>query len=372
MNFDFSDQQKMLQEQARKFLQDKCDYKTCRRVLEGDAPHAEEVWQGMCKLGFAGAAIAEKYGGLGLGPLELCVLAEELGRAAAPVPFSSSLYLAAEALRLGGSEAQKKHWLPQLASGEAIGTWAAAETEHAPSPTSLQTHFRDGKLNGVKQPVADGAAAHCAAVLAQGEKQGQLELVLVDLSADGVRRETLETLDPTRNHVALTFRDAPAERLGKPGEGWALYQRLEWGAAVLFAFEQLGGAEAAMDMTKNYVLERYAFGRLIGSYQAVKHRLADMFVKNELARSNAYYGAMMLAEEGADLELAACAARVAASEAYRFAAQECVQLHGGIGFTWEADTQFHYRRSKLLGLNLGGVLRWKEKLVQCLERKNAA
>lgn len=372
MNFDFSDQQKLLQDQARKFLQAKCDYKTCRRVLEGKEDYAAEVWKGLCELGFAGAAIEEKYGGLGLGALELCVLAEELGRAAAPVPFSSSLYLAADALRLGGSEALKQAWLPKLASGEAIGTWAAAEEQHAPSPTSLQTQFRNGKLNGVKQPVADGALAHCAIVLAQSERKGKPDLVLVDLAAAGVRREKLETIDPTRNHAALHFRDAPAERLGKPGEGWALFQRLEWGAAVLFAFEQLGGADAAMEMAKSYAMERYAFGRLIGSYQAVKHRLADMFVKNELARSNAYYGAMMLAEEGSELELAAAAARVAASEAYRFAAQECVQLHGGIGFTWEADTQFHYRRSQLLALNLGGPLRWKEKLVQCLERKNAA
>jgi len=372
MNFDFSDQQKMLKDQARKFLQDKCDYKTCRRVLEGEETHAAEVWKGLCELGFAGAAIEEKYGGLGLGALELCVLAEELGRAAAPVPFSSSLYLAAEALRLGGSEAQKKAWLPKLASGEAVGTWAAAEARHAPTPTTIQTAFRNGKLNGTKQPVADGGDAQCAIVLAQGDTKGKLDLVLVDLSAAGVQRKALETIDPTRAHVALEFRDAPAERLGGAGDGWSLYQRLESGAAVLFAFEQLGGAEAAMEMAKNYAMERYAFGRAIGSYQAVKHRLADMFVKNELARSNAYYGAMMLSEEGPELDLAAAAARIAASEAYRFAAQECVQLHGGIGFTWEADTQFHYRRSKLLALNLGGPLRWKEKLVQCLERKNAA
>ena len=167
-------------------------------------------------------------------------------------------------------------------------------------------------------------------------------------------------------------KDADAELIGEAGAGWELYRRIETGAAVLVAFEQVGGAEAALEMAKNYALERFAFGRQIGSYQAVKHRLADMYVRLELARSNCYYAAMMLAEEGADLELAAATARVAATEAYRFAAQENIQVHGGIGFTWEADTQFHYRRSKLLALSLGSADRWKDRLVGALEKKNVA
>jgi alkylation response protein AidB-like acyl-CoA dehydrogenase len=143
-------------------------------------------------------------------------------------------------------------------------------------------------------------------------------------------------------------------------------------AAILTAFEQVGGADVCLQMAKAYALERYAFGRPIASYQAIKHKLADMYVNNELARSNAYYGAMMLSEGGADLPIAAAAARIAASEAYDFAAKENIQTHGGIGFTWEADTQFHYRRSRLLSLALGGPLAWKDKLVTRLERKNAA
>jgi alkylation response protein AidB-like acyl-CoA dehydrogenase len=141
---------------------------------------------------------------------------------------------------------------------------------------------------------------------------------------------------------------------------------------VLFAFEQIGGAEAAMWMGRDYALQRQAFGRVIGSYQAIKHKLADVYVKTELARSNAYYGAMMYAENGADLPIAAAAARVAATDAYDFAAKENIQTHGGIGFTWEADTQFHYRRSRLLALAIGGPTAWKDKLVTRLERKNAA
>jgi alkylation response protein AidB-like acyl-CoA dehydrogenase len=194
----------------------------------------------------------------------------------------------------------------------------------------------------------------------------------VDLSADGVSRREVETIDPTRGHGEIVFDNAPATLVGGEGEGWNNYQRIEAGAAVLVAFEQVGGAEAAMNMAKEYALERYAFGRQIGSYQAIKHKIADMYVKLELARSNAYYGAMACAEDAGDLELAAAAARISATEAYRFAAQESIQVHGGIGFTWEANTQFHYRRSKLLALSLGSASRWKDRLVSELEKSNVA
>jgi alkylation response protein AidB-like acyl-CoA dehydrogenase len=149
-------------------------------------------------------------------------------------------------------------------------------------------------------------------------------------------------------------------------------ERLYDAAAVYFAFAQVGGAEAAMWMARDYALQRQAFGRAIGSYQAIKHKLADCYVKLELARSNAYYGAMMLTDGGADLPLAAAAARIAATEAYDFAAKENIQTHGGIGFTWEADTQFHYRRARVMALSIGGPMAWKDKLVSRLEQKNAA
>ncbi len=371
MNFDFSDDQKMLKDQARKFLTDKCSYDDVRSILESDASHHDDVWQGLCDLGFTGAAIPEAYGGLGLGALELCVIAEELGRAAAPVPFSSSIYMVAEALKLAGSEEQKQTWLPQLASGAIIGTLAAAEGAQAPSPRSIKTSFAKGKLNGRKLPVPDGETASVAIVLANTGKKA-LSLVVVDLMQDGVTRTGVDTVDPTRGHAEISFEDADATLLGDEGDGWALMTRIEAGAAVLVAFEQVGGTEAALDMAKEYALERFAFGRQIGSYQAIKHKLADMYVKLELARSNAYYGAMMLSEDGAELELAAAAARISATEAYRFAAQECIQVHGGIGFTWEANPQFHYRRSKLLSLSLGSASRWKNRLVAELEKSNVA
>jgi alkylation response protein AidB-like acyl-CoA dehydrogenase len=238
----------------------------------------------------------------------------------------------------------------------------------------VKTSFAGGKLSGRKLPVPDGETASVAVVLANtgGTGEQALSLVLVDLNQDGVMRDSVSTIDPTRGHADISFDNAAATLLGEEGEGWAMLKRVEAGAAVLMAFEQVGGAEAALEMAKEYALDRYAFGRQIGSYQAIKHRLADMYVKVELAKSNAYYGAMILSEEGAELELAAASARISATEAYRFAAQECIQVHGGIGFTWEANPQFHYRRSKLLALALGSASRWKDRLVAELEKSNVA
>jgi alkylation response protein AidB-like acyl-CoA dehydrogenase len=320
--------------------------------------------------GWLGAAIPETYGGLGLGHLELCVIAEELGRALAPIPFASTAYFLAEALMLAGSEAQKQAWLPKIAAGETLGCFASVERAGALTEAQVQARVDGGKLTGAKLPVTDGDIADVAVVLAR--EGGRLGLFLVELGGAGVARETLQTLDPTRSAAKLTFSGAVAERLGEAGEGLALAEALLERAAVLLAFEQVGGADRALEMAKGYALERYAFGRPIGSYQAIKHKLADMYVKNELARSTAYYGAWALESGASELPLAAAQSRVAASEAYWFAAKENVQTHGGIGFTWEVDCHLFYRRAQQLGLVAGGSKAWKERLVRQLERRNAA
>lgn len=374
MNFDFSDDQKMLKEQVSKFLSDKCGYDVVRRVLESDELYAEDVWKGLVEMGLTGTAIPEEYGGLGLGALELCVVAEELGRVAAPVPFSSSVFLATEAIKLAGSEEQKQKYLPKLAAGEIIGTLAMAEGTNAPSPRTVKASLKGGKLTGTKMPVPDGEIADIAVVLVNtgGSGDKALSLAIVELNGSGISKEQLKTIDPTRGHAALKFDGAAAELMGAEGEGWDLVRRVLDGAAVWTAFEQVGGAETAMWMARDYALERYAFGRQIGSYQAIKHKLADMYVKIELARSNSYYGAMMLNDNGAELVEAAAAARISATQAYIYAAQENIQTHGGIGYTWEANTQFFYRRAKLLALSLGSPLYWRERLVTQLEARNAA
>jgi alkylation response protein AidB-like acyl-CoA dehydrogenase len=223
-----------------------------------------------------------------------------------------------------------------------------------------------GSVTGTKLPVMDGDVADFA-VVAATEPGGRTGLFLVDLKGAGVTRTPLTTVDPTRSHARLVFDGAAAEPLGAPGAGWPLVERLLDRAAVLVAFEQLGGAQAALDMAREYAIGRFAFGRQIASFQAIKHKLADMYVAVELARSNAYYGAWALSKDAPELPVAAATARVAATEAYYQAAKENIQVHGGMGFTWEFDCHLHYRRAKLTGLMLGSARRWKDLLVARLE-----
>lgn len=375
MNFDFSDDQKMLKDQARKFLTEKCTTKVVRKILESDEPYDKALWKQIAEMGWLGTAIPEEYGGLGLGHLELCVVAEELGRAVAPVPFSSSVYLATEALLLAGNDAQKKKYLPKLAGGEIIGTFALAEGPQQPTPKTIKATFKGGKLDGVKVPVPDGDVADFAVVIARtGEGQGEraLSLAIVDLKSAGVTRRAVKTVDPSRSQAEVTFKGAAAEQLGASGDGWDLSKRILDRAAVLMAFEQVGGADACLAMAKDYALNRYAFGRQIASFQAIKHKLADMYVLNELARSNAYFGAWALSTNSPDLAEAAAGARISATDAFHNASKENIQTHGGMGFTWELDCHLYYRRSKVLSLALGASRVWKDRLVGHLEKKNVA
>jgi alkylation response protein AidB-like acyl-CoA dehydrogenase len=371
MNFDFSDDQKALKDQARKFLADKSSAKAVRGVLENaEVSFDKALWKGVAELGWLGVTIPEEHGGLGLGKLELCVLAEEMGRAVAPIPFASTLYFFTEAVMIAGSDAQKAAVLPKVADGSAIGCWAVSEGPGAPTAASIKTSFDGATLSGVKIPVTDGDCATHAVVLA---KEGTgTSLVLVDLNQPGVKRETIKTLDPSRGHARLTFDKAKGERLGAAGQGWAVSEQVLDRAAVLIAFEQIGGSQACLDMAVDFAKNRYAFSRQIASFQAIKHKLADMYVALEVARSNAFYGAWALSTDSSELALAAPAARVAACEAYYLASKENIQTHGGMGFTWDVDCHLFYRRSKLLAVQAGAPPVWKEKLVSRLERKNAA
>jgi len=371
MNFDFSDDQKFLGNEARKFLDGECTTQHVREVLnDDDKSHHEGVWQKVKEMGWLGTAIPEEHGGLGLGALEQCVLAEEMGRALAPVPYASTVYFFAEGLIMAGSEAQKGAVLPNVASGDIVGCYAASEGPGNPDPANLSVSFDGSKLSGTKLPVTDGDVATHAIVLAK--EGGGASLVLVDLNGDGVSRKSVKTLEPTRSHAEITFDGAAGERLGAAGEGTDLHDAIMNRAAVLLAFEQLGGATRCLEMATDYAKERYAFGRPIGGNQAIKHKLADMYVKNEVARSNCYYGAWALSTDAAELPEAAAASRLAASEAFWFASKENIQTHGGMGFTWEVDCHLFYRRAKLLAVQAGAPKVWKEKLVRALELKNAA
>jgi alkylation response protein AidB-like acyl-CoA dehydrogenase len=375
MDFDFSDEQKQLRDEARKFLTEKCPPKAVRAVLDGKQAYDRELWKGLASMGFLGVAIPEAYGGAGAGHLELCVIAEEMGRALAPVPFSSTVYLAAEALLLAGSEAQKRKWLPAIASGDAIGTLALFEGSGNPSPQAIRLTSSGGHLNGVKKPVPDGTVADFAIVAARAGSSGRetdIALFLVDMKTEGIEARSLSNVDPSRGQAELVLKNCKAEPLGPVNEGWSILSRVLDRAAVLMAFEQIGGADRALEMGRDYALDRVAFGRPIGSFQAVKHLLADMYVAATLARSNCYYGAWALSTDAAELPEAAAAARISATQAFQHCAKNNIQVHGGMGFTWEFDCHLYYRRSNAMALSLGSLSYWEDVLIERMRKRNAA
>jgi acyl-CoA dehydrogenase len=369
MNFDFSEDQKLLQKTARDFLAERAPLQVDRDVLEKGTHWNAELWKAAAEMGWQGAAIPEEYGGAGFGYLELALIAQEVGRALAPIPFGPSAYVATEAILLAGNDTQKKKYLTALANGSAVGTFALAEAPGFPSPNSIKATLSGGKVSGKKIAVADGNVATFALVAARSGSG--VSLALVDLAGPGVKRTAVESIDPTRGAADIEFSGAPAELLGDDGRGYELLEKVLDRAAVLQAFEQLGGAERAFEITREFTMGRYAFGRPIASFQALKHRMADIYVAIQLATSNCFWGAWALSNDDPELALAAPAARVSATQAFEKAAVEMVQMHGGVGFTWEYDCHLFYRRSKHLAVALGSPAHWREKLVQRLAAKAA-
>lgn len=363
MNFDYSTEEQQLKNEARRFLADAASMESVRAILDDSSrPYDTKLWASIAEMGWLGAIIPEADGGLGLTTTELCALCEELGRALAPIPFSSSVYLFTQAIVLMGSSAQRSRLLPNIAAGGIIGCVASSE---GPGLPETKANVQDGKLNGVKIPVTDGDVADYAIVSA-ADSDG-ISLYLADMRANGVNAKPLKTIDPTRSSAEITFTNVEVEPFGEPGQGTRLLTRLFDHAAIYIAFEQIGGADRIMEMARDYALERYAFGRAIGSFQAVKHRIATMYIRNQVARSNAYYGAWALGANSDELPKAAAASRIAASEAFRFAAKEAIEVFGGIGTTWETDCHLFYRRAKQLALMLGPTALWREKLASELE-----
>jgi len=368
MNLDFSDDQKFLKEEAKKFLEKENVLSRNRSVLESDSKTDQELWKKIIDLGWTGIRIPEEYDGLGLGHLELCVIAEELGRFLAPVPFSSSVYLFTEAIINFANDEIKQNILPKLVSGEVVGTLAVTEELMAPTKDNISLSCIDGVINGKKIAVPDVEIATHVVVVAK--TNNGISLQLVDLSSDGITIEHQENIDESRGHFSINFEDVQSDIIGDDMNGWNLFESIIDQAAVLFSYEQIGGSQAALDMAINYAQERYAFGRPIGSFQAIKHKLADMYIALTLAKSNCYYAAWALSTNSSDLPTASATARVSSTKAFQLCSKENIQTHGGNGFTWEYDCHMFYRRSKLLSLNIGSLSNWKEKLVTSLEQSN--
>jgi len=368
MNFEFSEDVTAMRDEVNRFLTNRLPTGAVRHQIESGAMLDRELWQELAAMGWLGASIPEAYGGAGLGHETLCMIAEELGRALPFVPVSSSIFLASLAIQDYGSDAQKQAYLPGLADGSRIGAFALAEGNGDPAPESAGTSFAAGRLTGKKHPVFDGAAADFAVVAARNA-DGGTGLYIADLAAPAILREPLATFDLGRPAAVITFTGAAASPLPLAGD-WSAIARLLDQAAILFAFEAVGGAQAALAMALDYAKSRYAFGRPIAALQAIKHKLADIYVAIELARSNAYFGAWALQADGPERPAAAAAARLSANDAFFEAAKENIQVHGGMGFTWESDCHLYYRRAKQLAGNLGSARYWRNRLIGRLLAQN--
>jgi len=360
MNFDLSDEQKMLGEQARGLLSARSTFDRLRALIDAGFEWDEPLWRELAEMGFLGAAIPEVHGGLGMSELDLAVISQELGRANAALPFFSSIVLAADAIRLAGSDAQQSEWLPKLARGEIVACFAYAEGSAGWTGGAVKARLANARLIGTKTPVADGGVADIAVVLT--EVGGEPGLALVRLDQPGVTRVKLASFDQLRAHYSLIFDGAAAEVLDAQPAREVLDQLFDR-AAVQAAFEGVGGAEACLYMARDYAMERQIFGRSLAGYQAIKHKLADVYAGVELARSAAFYGAWAAADGGNELPAAAAAARLQAIDAFERAARENIQVHGGIGYTFEANCHFYYRRERTLALSLGGRERWADRLI---------
>jgi alkylation response protein AidB-like acyl-CoA dehydrogenase len=367
MNFAFSEEQEELRRIVRQFLQSKSSEAEVRRLMDTTEGYDPDVWKQLAdQLGLQSLIIPEEFGGQGYGYVELTVVLEEMGRRLLCAPYFSSIVLAANTLLHSGDDAAKKELLPGIASGETIATLAFTEESgkwDESGITMTATKAGDGyTLSGTKMFVLDGHTANLILVAAKTDKG--VSLFKVDADAAGLERTPLATMDQTRKQAKLTFEGTPATLIGTDGGGWATLERMLDLAAVALAAEQVGGAQFVLDMAVQYAKDRVQFGRPIGSFQAIKHKCADMLLEVESAKSAAYYAGWCAAELNDELPSVASLAKAYCSEAYFHAAAENIQIHGGIGFTWEHPAHLYFKRAKSSELLFGDPTYHRELLAQ--------
>ena len=355
MNFAFSEEQEQLRQFVRSFLEDKSSEAAVREQMETDKGYDDAVWSQMAQqLGLQSLIIPEEYGGQGYGFVELGVVLEEMGRALLCAPFFSGVMATAALLSSGDDEAKKTH-LPGIASGETIATVAFTEENGRWDESGITMEAAssgDGHtLSGTKSFVIDGHVANL--VLVAARTGSGVSLFAVDGDASGLGRESLATMDQTRKQARLTFDNTPATLIGADGDGWNTLSTMLDLAAVALAAEQVGGAQFVLEMAVQYAKDRVQFGRPIGSFQAIKHKCADMLLEVESAKSAAYYAAWAVAEDNEELAVVAPLAKSYCTENYFSAASENIQIHGGIGFTWEHDAHLYFKRAKSSELLFG-------------------
>ena len=367
MNFAFTEEQEELRKTVRAFLEAKSAETAVREQMETDSGYDTAVWSQMGEqLGLQGLAIPEEFGGSGYTFVELGIVLEEQGRALLCAPFFSTVVLAANTLLHSGDDAAKAAHLPGIASGETIATLAFTEPSGKWDESGITTEATasgDGwTLNGVKSFVLDGHIASLIIVAARTAKGVSLFTVAGD--AAGLTRTSLSTMDQTRKQAKLEFAGTPATLLGTEGEGWAVLSTVLDLAAVGLAAEQVGGAQKVLEQAVEYAKVRVQFGRPIGSFQAIKHKCADMLLEVESAKSAAYYGLWCAAEQNDELPSVASLAKAYCSEAYFHATAENIQIHGGIGFTWEHPAHLYFKRAKSSELLFGDPTYHRELLAQ--------
>ena len=367
MNFAFTEEQDQLREFVRSFLETKSSEEEVRRLMETDEGYDQEVWSQMAEqMGLQALIIPEENGGQGFGYVELIIVLEEMGRSLLCAPFFSSVVLGANTLIHSGDDAAKAAHLPGIASGETIATLALAEESGKWNADGIAMQASGSgdswTLSGTKMYVLDGNTANLIIVAARTDAGVSLFTVAGD--ADGLNREALATMDQTRKQSRLTFDNTPATLLGTDGGGWDTLETVLDLAAVGLAAEQVGGAQMCLDMAVEYAKVRVQFGRPIGSFQAIKHKCADMLLEVESAKSAAYYAGWAAGEMNDELPSVASLAKAYCSEAYFHAAAENIQIHGGIGFTWEHPAHLYFKRAKSSELLFGDPTYHRELLAQ--------
>ena len=367
MNFAFTEEQEELRKTVRAFLDAKSAETDVRALMETTDGYDAAVWSQMGEqMGLQGLAIPEEYGGSGYSFVELGIVLEEMGRSLLCAPYYSTVVLAANTLLLSGDEAAKKAYLPGIAAGTTIATLAYTEPsgkwDESGITATASGSGSDFKITGTKSFVLDG---HTAGLIIVAAKTGKgTSLFAVEGNAAGLTRTALSTMDQTRKQAKLELKDTPGKLIGTEGQGWSVLHKVLDLAAVGLAAEQVGGAQKVLDMAVEYAKVRVQFGRPIGSFQAIKHKCADMLLEVESAKSAAYYGMWCAAEMNEELPSVASLAKAYCSEAYFHATAENIQIHGGIGFTWEHPAHLYFKRAKSSELLFGDPTYHREQLAQ--------
>lgn len=361
MKFSSSAEQDEFRSNLRRFLADRAPTKETRRLMELDSGWEREGWKALnAELGLTAVRIPEEYGGHGFGFSEHCIVLEEMGRALVCAPYFATTVLAAGAILLAGSDERKAALLPGIASGDTVATLASAEDSGSWEASSCTlTASATGRLNGHKSFVLDGHTADLVVVLARGPSG--LAFYTVDGNAPGLTRTLLKTMDATRKLARMEFSDVEATLLGS-AEG--TYDRLMIEAAVCLSNEMVGGAERLREDSLAYSMMRMQFGKPIASFQSMKHKAADMLLDVELAKSAAYYAAAALDDGDDDIAMTASLAKACASDAYSQTATHAIQIHGGIGFTWDNDTHLWYKRAKSSDVLFGDAFYHREQMMK--------